>query len=332
MKQILSITAALCVATLAQATTFVWDGGAVNNSFFDNNVNWENNLAPVSSLSSDFTFAGSNRTDVLISTPYAMNQLKFSKNSSSFTLFGMPLTIGAGGINNRSNNNQTIQSNVSIAADQIWNVEKPNGRLETFGYISGDHGIEKTGPGTLVLSNVNNYSGPTTISAGTLQLGTDSALPNQSMLVLNGGTLDMNGYSDFAGSLTLTADSTINFGSSVGGDYSMLVFQDSSANTWTAGANLYITSWNGNGAGNGYDQLITTGGAAGLNASQLAQIKFVDPQGWDAGTYDAMILATGEIVPVPEPATIALGSALLGLVGADARRRRQLKAQEEDEA
>jgi len=36
------------------------------------------------------------------------------------------------------------------------------------------------------------------------------------------------------------------------------------------------------------------------------------------------------VVPVPEPATVALGSLLAGLVGVDARRRAKLKAEKEE--
>jgi autotransporter-associated beta strand protein len=53
--------------------------------------------------------------------------------------------------------------------------------------ITGGGDIEKTGTGTLILSNVNSYSGGTTVDAGALSVGTDSAL-GSGTVTLGGGT------------------------------------------------------------------------------------------------------------------------------------------------
>ena len=50
---------------------------------------------------------------------------------------------------------------------------------------------------------MNSYSGPTTISAGTLQVGSNTALGNSSAVsVSTGAVLDLDGYSPTIGSLT----------------------------------------------------------------------------------------------------------------------------------
>jgi autotransporter-associated beta strand protein len=70
------------------------------------------------------------------------------------------------------------------------NFDAGNGANSTFaGDISGG-GISKT-LGTTVVLNLNgnnSYSGPTTISAGTLQLGHVNALGNTSGITIAGGT------------------------------------------------------------------------------------------------------------------------------------------------
>jgi len=54
----------------------------------------------------------------------------------------------------------------------------------------------------------------------------------------------------------------------------------------------------------------------------LARIQFVDPFGPGSGLRAARILASGEIVPVPEPTTLFAGLALLTFAGLRRQRRR----------
>jgi autotransporter-associated beta strand protein len=64
-------------------------------------------------------------------------------------------------------------------------------------FSSNTNGITKIGAGTWTLSGTNNYAGPTLISAGTLKLGSTSALGSStgSVTVSSGGALDLNGFS-----------------------------------------------------------------------------------------------------------------------------------------
>jgi autotransporter-associated beta strand protein len=62
---------------------------------------------------------------------------------------------------------------------------------------SGTNALTKVGLGTLTLSGANTYAGLTTVSAGTLQVGVNNALPaGSSVLVSGGATLNMNSHSD----------------------------------------------------------------------------------------------------------------------------------------
>lgn len=58
-------------------------------------------------------------------------------------------------------------------------------------------GFAKSGSGVLTLAASNSYTGPTTVSAGTLKLGNGSALGDalQGTTVSSGGVLDLNGQS-----------------------------------------------------------------------------------------------------------------------------------------
>jgi autotransporter-associated beta strand protein len=61
--------------------------------------------------------------------------------------------------------------------------------------ITGSKAVAMANPGTVVLTASNNYSGGTTITAGTLQAGSSSALGSGAISVSGGGSLDLNGYS-----------------------------------------------------------------------------------------------------------------------------------------
>ena len=101
------------------------------------------------------------------------------------------------------------------------------GTLELAGRITGTYGaLNKTGPGTLLLSVSNHFAGPVTVSEGSLKLGHVMALGplnNQysssdrsvsPVTVSGSGTLDIAGLKPAAGNFTLAAGTVTD---SVGG-------------------------------------------------------------------------------------------------------------------
>lgn len=68
--------------------------------------------------------------------------------------------------------------------------------------LVGTGGLLKTDLGTLTLSGNNTYSGATQIDAGTLRMGSSTALGTSGLLTVNAaGTLDINGFSLGLGSI-----------------------------------------------------------------------------------------------------------------------------------
>ena len=79
--------------------------------------------------------------------------------------------------------------------------------------IQGGAGLDKTGTGTLILSAANTYAGATDIAAGTLRLGANNAIGNQSALNVQSGALfDLAGFTTQAGSLEGAGTITLNNG------------------------------------------------------------------------------------------------------------------------
>jgi fibronectin-binding autotransporter adhesin len=62
--------------------------------------------------------------------------------------------------------------------------------------------VNKRGAGTLTLAGNNGWTGPTTVSAGTLAAGTNNALAAGN-LTIAGGTYDLGTFSDTVGTVTL---------------------------------------------------------------------------------------------------------------------------------
>ncbi|HWH68661.1 MAG TPA: autotransporter-associated beta strand repeat-containing protein, partial [Candidatus Sulfotelmatobacter sp.] len=141
------------------------------------------------------------------------------------------------------------------------NVAASSSTLALGGAIAGASGggLTKAGDGTLLLTSANPYNGPTTIAAGTLQLGSSGTLGSGP--VLNSGTLAFY----FPGA--------VNFGNPIAGPGS--VFNSGPGNLTLGGTNSYsgltiatagtLTLANGRALGNSPLLFVssTTGGALG---------------------------------------------------------------------
>lgn len=181
--------------------------------------------------------------------------------------------------------------------------------------VSGLGTVTKQGAGTLTL-NTGLSANTIDIQSGTLLMGGDNLIGNSTAIRLGGGTLGTGGNDDTVGTLTLAANSTIDFGSGS----SILHFANSSAVGWTNGTTLYIANWDGAWKGGGTDQLFFGNALGSLSGGQISQIRFLNPNGLPI-IMPGLLLSTGEIVPVPEPATVGLGALLLGSLGFRERAR-----------
>jgi autotransporter-associated beta strand protein len=165
--------------------------------------------------------------------------------------------------------------------------------------------------GNVRFSGVSSYTGATRLSGGTLTLDGANRLSASSALELNGGTLKISNASGTVGqvfgSLVLSDSSTIDLGSSV------LVFN--SLGTIASGKTLSVL----NASANGY--------AFQLLGDYSGDMAFASLLG--ATTINGMAAryhfdgAYTDVTAVPEPDTLAMLLAGVGLIGTVTRRRRQ---------
>lgn len=207
--------------------------------------------------------------------------------------------------------------------------------------LSSSAGLTKTGAGTLTLGGTNSYTGATNVTGGRLRVGggginsstqisvTGATLELLSSnvigdvgLTLNNATLIAGGPTESLGTLSITGNNQLDL-VTVG---NAIFFADSSSSEWAS--TLAILNWSGKTAGglDGVDNRVVFGTSEdGLLPEQVDKIFFIDPM-IDGiartGTFDAMMLSTGEVVAVIPEASSAL-LIVFGSAAALGRRRRK---------
>jgi len=229
----------------------------------DNPTNYPQTLDGSYSINS-LTFTGSGTgaagTSIILSPGTSgTNALTINASSSFADASG---TIHAGGIGllvQAGSAQHAISANIGLGSTQTWEIDNaPANGLVVSGTI-GDgglgYGINKTGPGTLILSGSNTYTGTTTITSGTLQLGNGVVGGSVAGNIVNNANLSLSRSDNYSlgntisgmGSLvqngadnitltatnTFTGTTTINSGSLILGN--PLALENSTLNTNGAG-------------------------------------------------------------------------------------------------
>jgi autotransporter-associated beta strand protein len=228
----------VCVFAMPKlaAQVSVWDGGA-STGVWGTAANWSPDGVPGSGANLTFDAANANsQWAITLGSDRTAAGITFNSaaGTDAFTFAaGNKLTINAGGITNNDADTQTFNSTVTLRADQTWTAASGgltftninlghapglgnSGFTLTFsgsnnttvsGVIADPYNkagsLIKTGTGTLTLSGANTYTGATTISAGTLQLGANNVLADATAVtVASGATLNLNNYTETIGALS----------------------------------------------------------------------------------------------------------------------------------
>ena len=178
------------------------------------------------------------------------------------------------------------------------------GSTSARGDIIGAGALIKNGLGTLTLGGTiaNSYSGGTILNAGTILAAKINAVRGN--LTLNGGLMQMGGYNQALGTLSLGGSAHLDF-DGTGGLLPSLTNTISFSKTtaaWAPGATLFLDGWQPGALGVGTNLRFGTD-ATGLTAGDLSQI--IITGGFEQ--YQLSLNSSGYLVAtVPEPSTISL--------------------------
>ena len=185
------LVAFLCSQDQVRAAT--WSGGGPTNNW-ESPPNWAGSgKANAGDL---LTFAGLVRpitnNDFTAGTSFA--GITFASGAGAFTLGGNRIVLTGDVVNNGNVNSlQTINLAVQLSGNGNRIFQTATGPVEVGGLLSGTVGLVKSGNSDLTLSGLNSYSGPTSVTAGTLRVNGDQTAATGILTVDAGASLGGTG-------------------------------------------------------------------------------------------------------------------------------------------
>ena len=199
------------------------------------------------------------------------------------------LSVGNGG----ASGDISSTSGVAVSSGATLRFDRTGSN--TFGkLISGAGGVSQVASGTTVLSVANTYTGPTTVSAGTLQSGVANALPTGSAVtVSSGATLNLAGFSQSLAGLTDNGTLALDTNGSLtltGGTNTLAAITGSGTITVNSGATLTLTG----AIVNGNVNIVLAGGTlnVGTSTHSIGTLSLTDSSTVDFSSNGSLTVAT----------------------------------------
>lgn len=292
-----SATIALFGANYDMAATITWDGGG-NDFSWETAANWGSDVKPSTDDVAAFGWGSKPANPTFsLNAKQTVSGLKFSEwgNMPDYLYVGTAEDVASGFTltlqnvyrNNNLSGYQLINADVLLSENSLWDIQSGwNGNLTVNGTIGGEGlTLTKTGGGTLVLNGQNTYGGPTTVSAGTLQIGdgtrtgsTAGEFINNATLIFSpasGGKVFANNISG-TGSVVKVASGTLILGGATSAT-STGSFTISDGTIDTSVPDLVISNsnyaWNGDFAFFGSQNLDLGSGNVSLSGDRIVTIK-----------------------------------------------------------
>ena len=254
----------------AQAAIKTWDAGGGDQLWSTPN-NWNTNGLPANTDTIVFASSFSSGTAIDLAGDRTINLLSIT-SATDFSLNNHTLTLSTGDINRSAGSGTTtINSNIILGGAAAWSVAG-TGNLIANGSVSGATTFTKSGTGTLTLTNVNTYSGDTTINTGTFKLAGAGSIGNSPNIMVGSATVldattatggfvvgsgqTVSGTGEIQGSTTIQLGGTLAPGNAGAGVLNTLGNIDFSTDS------TFTIELNGTTVGTEYDQLNVTGSAS----------------------------------------------------------------------
>jgi len=158
--------AAICWAGPAQAATRTWSGSTDSN--WDTATNWDEGA--LGTNTPVFGAAGGSGTTLLndMMAGNSVAGITFSDSAAAFTIDGNAIDLNGNITVGSGITTETINLPMFLTNNRTVTVE--SGVLTLGGVISSTRTLTKAGPGTVVLSGTNTYTGQTNVTGGTMIL------------------------------------------------------------------------------------------------------------------------------------------------------------------
>ncbi|HWP39847.1 MAG TPA: autotransporter-associated beta strand repeat-containing protein, partial [Tepidisphaeraceae bacterium] len=159
-----------------------------------NNSNWSPAAPDGQDYQAYFGSIASSPRSVNVDSPRTVAKMHFN-SSAGYTIGGNTITLSSSSGNavlNVLRGSHTIAAPLSLSNDTTAQVTAPEAVLTVSGNISGSRAITKTGLGKLVLAGTNTYSGVTTVSSGTLEIGGGTTSGSVASAIVNNANLSFN--------------------------------------------------------------------------------------------------------------------------------------------
>ncbi len=233
--QTLTFGVALLIASPLHAqTSLTWADAGTD---FATGANWIGGSAPADSVTlNTVAFNGTDSFQPTLGASRSVAGLVFNGTGDTTLSGPFTLTLGASGIVNTSATGmKIISANLALSTAQIFTNVSPSstgglyltgsitnggnlitlsgaGTSGSIGNISGSGGLTKTGSGRWTLTGSNNYSGPTNVEVGTLEIVNYAA---STVSVASGATVKatsgLSTLGGLAGSGTLNLNTSSEF-------------------------------------------------------------------------------------------------------------------------
>ena len=175
------------VTAIGPSVTGTWansTGGSWSNTGF-----WTGGVPQQPLDIANLNTAITGNSTITLNGNHSMGALNFN-SSNQYTIAqgtGGTLTMDAGGSNTStitvSNGSHTISAPVDFNTNTTITVNNAGNALNITGPITGTGGLTVAGNGTVAVSGVNSYIGGTTVSSGTLLVGSAQSLPTSNAVV-----------------------------------------------------------------------------------------------------------------------------------------------------